>query len=63
MSQWLVQEIWLLAAGAVRLGPWTVSKLTETREELRSFLAGNSEIFSPASLRQHLTERAASSQK
>lgn len=58
-----MQEIWVLAAGDVKSGPWTVNKLTETREELRSFLAGNLDIFSPASLRQHFMERAASSQK
>lgn len=53
----------VLAAGDIRAGPWTVTKLTETREELRSFLAGNLEIFSPASLRQHPMEGAASSQE
>lgn len=63
MSQWLVQEIWVLAAGDVKPGPWTVSNLTETREEFRSFLTGNLEIFSPASPRQHPMEGAASSQK
>lgn len=44
MSQWLVQEIWVFAAGDVKPGPWTVSNLTETREEFRNFLAASDKI-------------------
>lgn len=63
MSQWLLQEIWVLAAGDAKPGPGRVNNLTEMRKAFKSFLAGNLEIFSPASLRSHPLEGEASSQK
>lgn len=56
-----MQQIWVLAAGDVKPGPLKVT--TKMREKFKSFLAGNLEVFSPVSLRQHPMEGAAGSQK